>query len=406
MAFFLLCVTIFIMFFQPTTVFPQLEQYQPLRNSALIALMAYILFEEKKGAPFFSIKLNRYFILFAIMQILSSSKIWIQSGIETFNLWIRLGLVYFLVFKSAVNVARIKWVIFMILLGVGFLTYISIKFFVINYVPGTRACGFGWYENSNDLAMILVSVIPLVLLMVNTSKNILLKYLFLGVAGVFAFNILFTSSRNGLLGLSCVGILCLFFSKKVPKFIRGGLLLVLFAGVVGIGVANVLSRGDLSGLTGDSSSEDRKLQWKAGIRMAIANPLFGVGRGEFVYTAVDYQGVKGLAPHNTIIQVFGETGIPGGIFFVLFAVFPVFEGWKMLKKLEKNKPDTEETITFRFLLIALTGFWVCAFFGNRYQEYILFVILSLLAAAKTNLIDKEVTAPLKNTLRQSEGGVL
>jgi len=392
------------MFFQPGAVFPWMEAYQPLRNFAIIALITYILAGNKNKVPFLSVKINRYFVLFVILQILSSSKLWMSAGIETLNLWIRLGLVYFLIFKSVTDINKIKWVGFMIILGSGYLSYYSILTFVIHYMPGARANGFGWYENSNDLSMILVAIIPLLLLLVNTSRNLVLKYLFLGIAGLFSFNILFTSSRNGLLGLCSVGVLCLLVSKKIAKPVRLVLLVILFASVVGVGVANVLSRSDLSGLTGDDSSESRKEQWKAGIRMTLANPLFGVGRGEFRYRAIDYQGIKGMEPHNTIIQVFGETGIPGGIFYILFAIFPIFEGFKLLRRIETDKLETEGFIAYKFLLIALTGFWVCAFFSNRYHAYILYVVVALIAAVKENIIYNQLGSKylnIKGTIKES-----
>jgi len=388
MAFFFLCVSVFIMFFQPVYIWPWLEQYQPLRNSAIIALIAYSLVGYKSKTPFFSVKTNKYFVLFALFQTISSFKLWSQAGIETFNLWLKLGIVYYLIFKSVMTEKRLQWIILMIAAAIGYLSYYSVNEYIVSYVSGTRAYGFGWYENGNDLSMILVSVIPLAVLLSSMRKNIILKYFFLGVAGTFAFNILFTASRNGLLGLCVVGLLSVLSLRRINKVIRIGLIVLLGIAVVTVGVVNILARPDLNSLTGDDSSENRKIQWKAGIRMTLANPILGVGRGEFRYRAVDYGGIRGLQPHNTIIQVFGDTGIPGGIFYVLFAIWPLIEGWKIIERGRKNKIENEQLIIYRFLLISLTGFWVCAFFSNRYHSYILYVLIALIVAAKQNLIHK------------------
>ena len=199
-----------------------------------------------------------------------------------------------------------------------------------------------------------------------------------------------------MLGLCCVGMLCLLFSKKIAKLVRLILLVVLFVSVVVVGVTNVLDRSDLSGLTGDDSSENRIEQWKAGVRMTLANPLLGVGRGEFQFRAVDYDGIRGLQPHNTIIQVFAETGILGGMFYVLFSVFPLLSGCKVMRGLKNDEADAEEYIVYRFLLISLTGFWVCAFFGNRYSSYILFIIISLISSVRGNIIGEKALLSREN----------
>ena len=81
------------------------------------------------------------------MQVLSASAVWISGGIEIFNLWLR----------------------------------------------------------PNDIAIILVTAIPLALLVANTAKAMPTRILFMAIAGMFAFNILFTGSRNGMLGLLAVG---------------------------------------------------------------------------------------------------------------------------------------------------------------------------------------------------------
>jgi hypothetical protein len=46
---------------------------------------------------------------------------------------------------------------------------------------------------------------PLALLVANTAKAMPTRILFMAIAGMFAFNILFTGSRNGMLGLLAVG---------------------------------------------------------------------------------------------------------------------------------------------------------------------------------------------------------
>jgi O-antigen ligase len=386
MAFFALCASIFVMFLQPVYIWPKLDPLQPLKNSAIIAMVAYLFAGRKSGKPFLPQKVNSFFLLFAAMQVVSSSKLSLMGGWETFNLWFRIGIVYFLIVKSATDEKRLKCVILAVIAGIFYLAYFSYSRFIINYIPGTRAGGFGWYENPNDLAIILISVVPLTLLLANSARTAVVKYSFALITAFFAFDILFTGSRGGLLGLAAVGALSLLVSAKMPTIVRTALI-CLFGAVATVGMTNVLSRG-VSGLRGDDSAEDRITQWKAGFRMLMDNPLFGVGRDEFASRVGEYGGVRGLAPHNTIVQVFGETGIIGGVFFTLFCFYPLWFNRELSRNPRYSRASSSVRF-YRFVSIALGGFWVCAFFSNRYQFYILYVLVALLVAVKTNVMEAD-----------------
>jgi len=384
MAFFLLCISIFIMFLQPTAIFPWLEPYQPLRNSAILALVAYIFCGKKSNVSFFKNKINILFLLFIVTQIVSAAQIWLTGAWEIFNSWLKMGIIYFLIVKSVTNEKKVIFLTLSIVLGICYLSYYSISNFVVHYIPGIRVGGFGWYEGSNDLSIILVSVIPLALLIANSIRSTILRYLFILLAGVLAFNVLFTGSRNGLLGLFIVGTISLLFFKKVPVFLKFMLMGIFLFAIITVGFTNILHRSDLStGFIGDSSSEDRLDQWKTGLHMLRQKPLLGIGPGEFASRAADYGGIRGLAPHNTLIQVFAETGLLGGIVFSLFSFLPLFE----LRQLKEKNVNAVNI--YKFLFSALTGFWVCAFFSNRYEFYILYVLVALLVAVRSNLIKED-----------------
>ncbi len=380
MAFFFLCVAIFIMFFQPGFVFPWMEQYQPLKNSAILALVTYILWGKKSSVPFWHDRTNIFFVVFVLMQIASAAQLWWFTAWESFNFWVRMGIVYYLIVKSVTTEKKVVFLCATIISAIVYLSWFSVSSFVVNYIPGTRAGGFGWYEGANDLAIILVSVIPLCLLVAFIISNKILKILFVVIAAFFAFNLLFTGSRNGLLGLVAVGAVSLLSFKKVSAFVRVILIIVLLGAVVTVGMRNVLSRSDLdSGVSGDASSEDRILQWKACLRMLQSKFLLGVGPNEFENLAADYGGIRGLPPHNTILQIFAETGLLGGISFLIFSFSPFFS----IKKFNKVKHNC--VFMLKFVVISLLGFWTCAFFSNRYQFYLLYVLVAASVAIKVNL---------------------
>ena len=375
------------MFFQPTVVFPVLLPYSPLKYTALAALIAYIIAgnKNKSEVSFFSNSTNKYFVLFILMQVLSASSLWVVYGIDVVNLWLRYGIVYFLIIKLGTTTSKIKMMVVAMVFAIAYLSYYSLSNFVITYVPGVRAGGFGWYENSNDLSVILVSIIPLAYLLFETAFGIVTKGFYFILTMTFAFNLLFTGSRNGLLGLFTVGMLSIILSN-ISRTFRLLLVVLLCSSILGVGLVTVLARDDLSGLSGDASSESRLEQWAACRKMIKTHPFLGVGPGEVPGEMRNYGGIRGLAPHNTILLAFAETGIPGGIFFILFGIFPLVTFLKNIRQYLSIK--TTEFIFYKYFCISLAGFWVCAFFSNRVKGYQLYVLVALIVAI-LNIIQKD-----------------
>lgn len=383
MSFILLAFTILLLFLQPVSIYPELAVLNPIRNMILISIVAFVLVRKKTEITFINNNTNKYFLLFVAMQIISPMSAWIGSVKESLITWLLYVFIYYLIVHQCNTLQRVRTIVLMIVLAVSYLSYYSLTHFVADYQPGGRAGGFGWYENPNDLALILVCSIPLVMLLAESASSYFSKIFWFLIAGMFVFNVLFTGSRSGILGISLVTGLGLYFSNLTAVLKKVIAVVMLFA-VLGTGISVITSRGDLQGLHGDDSSENRLVQWEAGIRMLIANPFLGVGPDEFEGEAEQYGGIKGLAPHNTLIQVFAETGFLGGIFFVLFACNPIYQ---FLRRLRDQVLDSSVDIQRfqNFIFSAICGFWVCAFFSNRYKSYIIFVLIALLVVVRDYL---------------------
>lgn len=393
MAFFFLCLFTFIMFFQPAFVFESLAPYRPYRYSAIIAILAFLIAGKKSEVPFLSITNSRYLLLFIVMQFLSASAIWLHGGLDILqNTWLNLVIVYFLIVKTCINKKNLKFILLMIVLAITYLSYDSVHNVILHYYDdeiGIRASGFGWYENPNDLVFILAVVLPLAFCLAELTEFGVMRYMYLTICWLFTVNILMAGSRNGLLGLVTVGSLCLLFSQKISRLFRIVLLGLLMTSIIGTGIATVLTRTDLGGeLRGDASSEDRIVQWKACLRMVRAHPILGIGPHEAASEMRNYGGVRGLVPHNTLIQVFAETGIPGGLFFVMCTIYPLREAYKFFK-INRDKLADPSVVLYKYLIIALVGFWVCAFFSNRVYFKILYVMIALITALRENIIKDE-----------------
>ena len=388
MAFFALCAFTFITFFQPGIVFPELDRYSLVFYSAIVAFSFYFIFGFKTSSPILSHKYSRYFFLFIAMQVLSSSALWLRAGWDTFYLWMYFVIIFFLIVKLCTDEKRIITIKLMIIFAILYLSYHSVSNVMINYQPGVRALGFGWYENPNDLVLILVSALPFTFSLVEYSKRFWVKLFFIAVAVLFSFNILLSGSREGLLGLLVVGGLIMLLSKGIPRKVRISLTIAMLVSIFTVGVATVMTRSDLGGgLVGDESSDNRLIQWKACMRMVMHNPFLGVGPGEAVYAMRDYGGIRGLVPHNTLVQVFAETGIPGGIFFFMCTCYPLWEALKFYRR-NRDKLLQRSVMVYKNLVIALCGFWSCAIFSNRVYYTIVYVIIALIVAMQQNVLSE------------------
>ena len=393
MAFFFLNVFTFIMFFQPVSVFPALAPYRPYRYSAIIAIVLFFLLGKKSDTPLLSISNTRYFFLFVAMQVISSCAIWLHGGLDTFqNIWLNLLVIYIIIVKTCTDEKKIKSIILMIVAAIFYLSYKSVSDLMINYQPGARPLGFGWYEHPNDLVLILNCTIPLALCLWESSKSTIVRYFFIAVAFLFACNILLSASRNGLLGLMTIGCLSLLFMKNISRVVRLSILALLISSVLTFGIATVFTRSDLTSgqLSGDASCEKRIEQWKACLRMVKSHPFLGVGPGESLFEMRNYGGIRGMVPHNTLVQVFAETGIPGGIFFIMCTIFPIWEARKFFKiKGNRDRLQDSPVILYKYLIVALCGFWACAFFSNRVYFKILYVLIALITAVRENIFKKQ-----------------
>jgi O-antigen ligase len=316
---------------------------------------------------------------------------------------LNLVIVYFLIVKTCINEKNLKFILLMIVLAITYLSYDSVHNVILYYYDetGIRASGFGWYENPNDLVFILAVVLPLVFCLAELTEFGVMRYMYITICGLFTVNILMAGSRNGLLGLVTVGSLCLLFSQKISRLFRIVLLGLLMTSIIGTGIATVLTRTDLGGeLRGDASSEDRIVQWKACLRMVRAHPILGIGPHEAASEMRNYGGVRGLVPHNTLIQVFAETGIPGGLFFVMCTIYPLWEAYKFFK-INRDKMAYPSVVLYKYLIIALVGFWVCAFFSNRVYFKILYVLVALIVALRENILTKQDLIPTYERERPS-----
>ena len=231
----------------------------------------------------------------------------------------------------------------------------------------------GLFDNSNDLALHLVSIIPIAFVLAFEKKGLIRKAIYLPVTLVMVAAVIITFSRGGFLGLIAMTLVLV---RKLSRHNRSVAMATLVLGVVFfLAVAPATYSGRLStifdsaaDITGSSSQRTQVL--KRSILVALRYPLFGVGIGNF-----HHKSLQELGTHNAYTQVAAETGIGAMIAYIIFLVHPL----RKLSMIERELFERNEISRFYYLSIglqaSLIGYMVASFFAAvAYQWYVYYLV--------------------------------
>jgi putative inorganic carbon (hco3(-)) transporter len=302
---------------------------------------------------------------------------------EKFNEMLLKTIVIFIVLVNVVRTEMRLKLLLLLVLGVSI--YLSINA-INDYRAGNFATGAlethdlriggrikGLFENSNDLAMHLVSMIPIAVALGLSGRNPLKKLIYFGVTGLMVAAVVVTFSRGGFIGLVAgTFVLVRRLGKKNRMATTGALVfaVILFVALAPGAFSSRLSTifNSAADLTGSSSQRTEVL--KRSVWVALRYPLFGVGIGNF-----RYKSPRNLETHNAYTQVAAEMGIAAMVVYILFIVHPI----RRLRLIEKESYDQKERRRFYYLSVglqaSLVGFMFSSFFGAvAYQWYVYYLV--------------------------------
>jgi len=247
----------------------------------------------------------------------------------------------------------------------------------------------------NDLSLVLLFPAGFALSLLLGGKHHRMDQLLgLVTITIIFFAILATQSRGGLLGLiSVFGVYGWFKVKNKALLISVGILslTVLFT-IAGI---DERTSGGAHEEGIDESAMGRLHAWMAAIRMAIHNPLTGVGIHNFYYNYFDYSSYwdgKNYVVHSTWFGVIAETGFLGFSLFMTMIGKCILGLLKVIKHVKKL--STEKTAEYKYLytmnlalLSAFTGLLVAGTFLTMGFTWPLYIILALSIAFQKTVQD-------------------
>jgi hypothetical protein len=168
-----------------------------------------------------------------------------------------------------------------------------------------RLVATGIFNDPNDLCLILgLGILSCIYLFSTSPESGFLRFLWLPPVLLFAYAVIETHSRGGLLGIMA-GLSAYLFSryggtKSIPLALGGGFLLMIAIG------------GRSTNIEGGGTAHQRVMIWSDGITTLLSHPhmiLTGMGIGWF-------HDDQGLVAHNSFVQAIVELGIIGGSSFL------------------------------------------------------------------------------------------
>jgi len=245
----------------------------------------------------------------------------------------------------------------------------------------------GTLGDPNELAAVLVPGMVLAAALAITLKRApLLRLAAVGASALCAAGVFLTLSRGGLIATAFALLVGLFVAGRWRVQALLLTVLVAFGGLFYFGY--VASEDAVDRVTQVEGGSGRTDLWTVGLRMVEAEPVHGVGVGNFQAASVHYLLEPGVlrrdefivdnpkSAHNTYLQVLAELG---GVGLTLFASIILFSLLCMLRaaRIFERLGEQGMELLARALLVAVAGVLAADFFISDTFSKQLWLLLGL-----------------------------
>jgi putative inorganic carbon (HCO3(-)) transporter len=220
----------------------------------------------------------------------------------------------------------------------------------LNTIEGYRAAGrgSGIFGNTNDMALFLVTMLPISVAFFFGSKNRVRKTIHAACAAMIIFGIILSYSRGAFLG---VLVVFGFFAVRIGRRSKFEIALLIMAGAAAMILLAPSGYGDrllsilLPGMDPNGSADARRGELFRSIYVALRHPLLGIGMGNY-QPNMSY---KGLVTHNSYTQVASEMGILALTIYTMFIVAPL----RKLSVIVRQTLEGREDSPYHYLALGL-----------------------------------------------------
>jgi O-antigen ligase len=299
----------------------------------VLSWLAVVAREETSQKTFLGVHPAISLVMLMLVSWAALSILWADSGSEVFRSAVRYGLALILVLVAftAVQTKR-DLVIVMAAVVAGAVLAAAYGFLSPPAAdPGAQDRFTGTLGDPNYFASAMILGVGLSGGLAAIAKTPLTRGTALG-AGVLCLIAIFpTASRGGLLALGAMLIASVFLTKGRRLILTLVILTIALAGIGYVFAAAPQENKDRILHSGNGSG--RIDIWTVGGRMVRANPITGVGAGNFEVSSIHYLLQPGSLPndefiaetpqvaHNTYLEVVAELGFPGAIMFLSVIFF-------------------------------------------------------------------------------------
>ena len=375
-----------VLYFRPYEFFPGLSSFKSMAfYIGVITLILYVITQVVVEGNLTARTREVNLILLLGVAALLSIPLAVNRGEawETFTEYLLKAILIFIVIVNVVRTERrLYWLIVLALIVSVYLSIYAIQDYQLGVFKlghaennNLRIAGRikGLFENSNDLALHLVTMAPIAVCLAFAKRGVFRKIVYLGSAALMVGAIVVTFSRGGFIALVVVSF---FLVRKLGRERRlistAGFVLaiVLFLAFAPGGYGNRLSTifDTASDLTGSASQRSQVM--KRSVLVTLRYPLFGVGLGNF-----HYKSFQELGTHNAYTQVGSEMGIAAMVVYIMFLLYP----YKRLTEIQKKSYQQKDERFYYYLSVGLQagllGYMFASFFAAvAYQWYIYYLV--------------------------------
>ena len=236
-------------------------------------------------------------------------------------------------------------------------------------LEGRRIAGLigGLFSNPNDLALHLVTMIPMSFAFMLASRGLARKATYLGCCLLLTAGLVATFSRGGFLGFVFVAGFLVWKLARRNRVLFGAVALAVV--LITIAVAPSAYRSRIS-TTNDASAIARTDDLKRSVMVASRHPLFGVGMDNYII----YSNLS-KTTHNAYTQVAAEMGLAAFLIYLAFLITP----FKRLRLIERDNADGKCKPRGYYMAVglqaSLVAYMVVSFFASvAYLWYVYYLV--------------------------------
>lgn len=294
------------------------------------------------------------------------------------------ALMYWAIYTHGFSIARIKGICFTIVLVHLIVAGLNPIMFLQPEVRNYIGSGF-FLGDGNDFALSVNIAIPLCLFLLQDEKKKLRKLVLVLSLLLLVVCVIATQSRGGTIALAAVAIY--YWLKSTKKVMTAAMAAVALLTVLLFAPPEYYARMNQIN-TQEGSAQGRVLAWNAAVRMAMDNPLLGVGAGHFtVKYGAEYRVSRDIpwqTAHSIYFLMLGELGLPGIIYFISMFVTNFAANRRVSEQLKQGGATVyqREIVLLAASSAALLAFAVGGAFLSAVYYPHLYVLAGILGASR------------------------